>query len=169
MGLRIVAKRIQTALGSPVTGQVIRFIITGGLVALVYIATTSLLAEVLGIPFEAALAIGFVVAIATHFTLQRLFVWAHDDGYALQLRHQVMRYLLVAGAQYGTTALATATLPHALDVSTEVVYVTTAVLLAAVNFLVFRSSVFHPGERAPSGQLSVAHTRWIHSDPPPSG
>jgi putative flippase GtrA len=125
-------------------GQGIRFAASGGVVALVYVATTSLLAEVIGIPFEVALAIGFSVAIATHFTLQRAFVWAHADGFALPLRRQAMRYLPMAGLQYGLTALATAVLPSALGVSTEVVYLCAAAALSAVNFFVFRARVFHP-------------------------
>jgi putative flippase GtrA len=113
-------------------------------VAIVYVATTTLLAEVIGIPFELALAIGFSIAIATHFTLQRVFVWTHADGFALPLRQQALRYLPIAGAQYGLTAAATATLPGALGVRTEVVYLCAAGLLSAVNFFVFRTRVFHP-------------------------
>jgi len=85
-------------------GQGVRFALSGGAVALVYIATTTLLAEVIGIPFELALAIGFSLAIATHFTLQRVFVWVHAEGFALPIRRQAMRYLPIAGIQYGLTA-----------------------------------------------------------------
>jgi putative flippase GtrA len=132
-------------------GQGLRFAASGGAVALVYVATTTLLAEVIGLPFEVALAIGFALAIATHFTLQRVFVWAHADGFALPLRHQALRYLPMAGIQYGLTAAATAVLPGALGVSTEVVYLGAAAVLSAVNFFVFRAHVFHPadGARAP--------------------
>ena len=129
---------------SLLVGQGLRFAASGGAVALVYIATTTLLAEVIGIPFELALAIGFSIAIATHFTLQRVFVWTHADGFALPLRQQALRYLPIAGAQYGLTAAATATLPGALGVRTEVVYLCAAGLLSAVNFFVFRTRVFHP-------------------------
>jgi putative flippase GtrA len=125
-------------------GQGLRFAASGGAVAIVYVATTTLLAEVIGIPFELALAIGFSIAIATHFTLQRVFVWTHADGFALPLRQQALRYLPIAGAQYGLTAAATATLPGALGVRTEVVYLCAAGLLSAVNFFVFRTRVFHP-------------------------
>ena len=113
-------------------GQGLRFAASGGAVAIVYVATTTLLAEVIGIPFELALAIGFSIAIATHFTLQRVFVWTHADGFALPLRQQALRYLPIAGAQYGLTAAATATLPGALGVRTEVVYLCAAGLRAAL-------------------------------------
>lgn len=125
--------------------QVFRFAVTGGLVALVYVGTTTVLAEVIGLGFEPSLAIGFAVAIATHFSLQRLFVWRHTAfSYALRLHHQLVRYLALAGIQYGLTAAITATLPSALGVSTEVVYLPTVVVLAAANFVVFRSRIFHP-------------------------
>lgn len=124
--------------------QGFRFVLSGGIVALVYVGSTILLADVIGLPFEAALAIGFAVAIATHFSLQRLFVWRHPAAFALPLHHQLVRYLAIAGAQYGLTAAITATLPHALHVSPEVVYLPTVAVISATNFLVFRSRIFHP-------------------------
>lgn len=132
-------------------GQGLRFAASGGAVALVYVATTTLLAEVIGIAFEVSLAIGFALAIATHFALQRVFVWAHADGFALPLRRQALRYLPVAGIQYGLTAAATAVLPEALGVRTEVVYLCAAGILSAVNFFVFRTRVFHPAGGPASG------------------
>ncbi|MGO9958245.1 MAG: GtrA family protein [Solirubrobacteraceae bacterium] len=129
--------------GAPSAAQGLRFAASGAFVALVYVAITSLLAEVVGIPFEMALAIGFGAAITTHFTLQRVFVWRHADGFALSVQHQLVRYLLLAGVQYGATAAATATLPHLLGAPTEDVYLATAALLSAASFLIFRTSVFH--------------------------
>ena len=123
--------------------QGVRFILTGGFVALVYIAVTTLLAEVIGLPFQLALAVGFSLAIATHFTLQRMFVWRNAAAYALRLRHQIARYLAVAAVQYGLTAASTAVLPHALGVSPEVVYLPTVAVLSAANFVVFRARIFH--------------------------
>ncbi|MGD0455028.1 MAG: GtrA family protein [Solirubrobacteraceae bacterium] len=124
-------------------GQGVRFGLSGGTVALVYLATTTLLAEVAGMPFQAALAIGFCVAIAVHFTLQRLFVWAHHEEFALPLGHQLGRYLAVAAVQYGVTAASTGLLPSALGISTEIVYLATVVVVLSANFLVFRNGIFH--------------------------
>jgi putative flippase GtrA len=123
--------------------QGLRFALAGGLVTLVYLATTTLLATVAGLPFQVALAIGFCVAIALHFTLQRLFVWSHHEEFALPLGHQLGRYILAAAAQYGVTALATGLLPGALGVSTIVVYLPTAAIVLGANFLVFRHGIFH--------------------------
>lgn len=132
--------------GSGVVGQAVRFAITGGLVALLYVVTTAALSELFGVPFQIALAIGFSGAVLVHFSLQRLFVWVHADGFALPIRRQVVRYLAVAGVQYGATAASTATLPRLLDVHVTYVYLATAFALTVLNFLVFRAGVFHPGQ-----------------------
>jgi putative flippase GtrA len=124
-------------------GQGLRFVLVGGVVAAVYLLVTTFLSVVVGVSFQVALAIAFCFAIALHFTLQRMFVWAHDEGFALSLRKQMGRYLPAVGAQYCVTALVTALLPSRLGVSTEAVYVITALLLAVGNFMIFRHKVFH--------------------------
>jgi putative flippase GtrA len=124
-------------------GQGVRFAIAGGTVALVYLTTTTVLAEVLGAPFQAALAAGFAVGLCVHFTLQRAFVWKDHDAFVLALHHQLARYLVLAGTQYGVTAASTAVLPGALGLSTEAVYLATVLAVTVANFLVFRSRVFH--------------------------
>lgn len=137
-------------LGSPnlrspsVAGQGVRYAVSGVVVALVYLAATTFLAEVVSLPFQVALPIGSALAITVHFTLQRLFVWAHHEEFALPLHHQARRYLVVASTQYGMTAASTSLLPGALGVPTEAVYLATALLLTGVNFLLFRNVVFHP-------------------------
>jgi putative flippase GtrA len=128
---------------SGVLGQGMRYALVGCVVAVVYLSTTTLLALVLGMPFQAALAIGACLAIVVHFTLQRAFVWAHSEEFALPFHHQIGRYLLVTGAQYGVTAASVALLPAALGLPTEVVYLTTVMLIASANFLIFRHGVFH--------------------------
>jgi putative flippase GtrA len=130
---------------SGLIGQGVRFGIAGGTVALVYLTTTTILADVVGMPFQAALAIGFCVGLIVHFTLQRKFVWVHNEDFALPLRHQVGRYLVVAAIQYGLTAASTSLLPPILGVPTEVVYLATVAVIVSLNFLVFRHGIFHAG------------------------
>jgi putative flippase GtrA len=127
-----------------VVAQGLRFAVAGSVVALVYLTVTTLLHDLFGVPFQVALISGFLVGISVHFTLQRLFVWRHQQNFALPVHKQAGRYLIVCLPQYGITALATAQLPGLLGWPVEVVYVTTAVSLAAFNFLFFRGSVFHP-------------------------
>ena len=141
--------RILRSPNSGLLGQGVRYGLAGGVVALVYLSTTTVLAELVGIPFQIALAIGFSVALVVHFTLQRWFVWSHHEEFALPLHHQVGRYLTVAGTQYGLTIASTALLPAALGVSTEIVYLVTVAALAATNFLVFRHRIFH-ADQTPS-------------------
>jgi putative flippase GtrA len=135
---------------SSLTGQGTRYAMSGVVVALVYLLTTTLLAVVVGLPFQVALPIGFALALSVHFTLQRLFVWVHHEEFALPFRHQARRYLMVVLAQYVVTATSTALLPGALGLPTEVVYVITALLWAGANFALFRNVVFHP-ERTEGG------------------
>jgi putative flippase GtrA len=124
--------------------QVARYVLTGGTVTIIYLGTTTVLADAVGLPFQVALAIGACAGVAVHFTLQRFFVWAHSDDYALALGRQATRYLIFAGAQYGLTAASTAILPAALGLPVELVYVGTVATLVSMNFLVFRNLVFHP-------------------------
>jgi putative flippase GtrA len=126
-----------------VLGQGVRFLITGCLVSVVYLGLTLLLADVVGLHFQLALLIGFGCGLLLHFTMQRFFVWAQEAEFALPFHHQAVRYLILAGVQYGLTAASTSLLPAALGLPTDLVYVATVGLLVSANFLVFRHGVFH--------------------------
>lgn len=124
--------------------RMIRFALAGGLVASVYVLVTLVLARVAGLPFQLALVLGYGTALTTHFALQRFFVWVHRTDFALSLGTQAGRYLTLAVAQYVVTAASTATLPDALHVATEIVYLAVTALTTVINFLLFRTHVFHP-------------------------
>lgn len=128
---------------SRLLAQGARFALVGCLSAAVYLLTTTFLALVVGVPFEVALLIGFSAGLVFHFTLQRLFVWGHEEGFALPLHLQAARYAIVAGAQYGITAAGTALLPRALGLPTELVYLAIVLLCTGCNFVIFRGRVFH--------------------------
>ena len=115
---------------------------------LFYLAVTTVLYKLVGLPFQAALAIGFAMSLLLHFTLQRLFVWIHYEGFALPFRNQVGRYVTMAGTQYGCTVASTAVLPGSLGISTEIVYLATMAVVTSTGFLVMRFIIFHarPGE-----------------------
>jgi N-acetyl-alpha-D-muramate 1-phosphate uridylyltransferase len=137
---------------SDLRGQGARYALAGCAVATVYLLTTTILAVGVGLPFQVALISGFAVALSLHFTLQRLFVWTHRDGFALPFRRQMGRYLLTAGAQYGLTAASTSLLPPVLGLAPELVYLATAPILTTANFLVFRHGVFHPKVAEPEAE-----------------
>jgi putative flippase GtrA len=139
-------------------GEIVRFGLAGGLVTLVYLGITTVLYQLVGLPFQAALAIGFAAALLLHFTFQRLFVWIHDEGFTLTLRHQVRRYLLMAGMQYVLTALSTALLPGALGISTELVYLATMAIVTTTGFLTMRFIIFH-GNASASDSTDVRAAR----------
>ncbi len=142
---RVTASALRT-LRSPrlgLLGQGLRFGLAGGTVALVYLATTLALADIVGVPFQAALAIGLGVGLSVHFTLQRTFVWVHHEEFALPMHQQAGRYLAVAGVQYGVTAASTLLLPSVLGVPVEVVYLATVAVVISANFLMFRHRIFH--------------------------
>jgi putative flippase GtrA len=141
--------------GQGVFARAARFLLAGGSVTLVYLALTTILADVAGLPFEVALPIGYATAICLHFTLQRYYVWVDPGEYALPIRLQVGRYLALVGVLYGLTAASTAVLPHLLGLPVEVVYVVTVLVLAVGNFLLLGQRVFHPGGDA------AAHSRPV--------
>jgi putative flippase GtrA len=133
---------------SGVLGQLFRFALSGTLVAVLYVTVTTVLHDAFAVPFQIALAIGFLAGLGLHFTLQRMFVWKHYDSFALAMHHQVFRYVCLCASQYGVTALATAELPALVGLPVEVVYLATMFAIAAFNFLFFRGRIFH-SEKGP--------------------
>jgi putative flippase GtrA len=133
-------------------GQGVRFAIAGSVVMVVYVTTTTLLAQVFGVPFQVALVVGYVLGLVCHFTLQRVFVWVHHEEFVLSVHQQLGRYLLLAALQYGSTAAAVAILPSPLGLSAQIVYFGAVAVVTLANFLIFGSRVFHsappPAERA---------------------
>jgi len=124
-------------------GQGFRFALSGSLVAILYVSITTLLHEAFAVPFQIALAAGFLVGVTVHFTLQRVFVWRHYEQFALAWHQQATRYLLVCGSQYGITALSSAQLPALLGLPVELVYLLTVLSVTGLNFILFRGRVFH--------------------------
>lgn len=149
--------RVPSAFSTELAAQGLRFVLVGGTVLLVNLSVTTVLAVVVGLPFQAAILIGYGVSITVHFALQRLFVWAHREGFALSLRSQLGRYLLVVGTQYGVTAISTLLLPGLLGLSAEAVFLIVSSLQASINFLLYRNSIFHPrSTHADAAHLCVA-------------
>jgi putative flippase GtrA len=123
-------------------GRAARFVIAGGAMSVFYLSLTSILA-VIGIPFQAALIVSFLAAVALHFTLQRVFVWSQRGEYALPLRQQLQKYLPLVVVQYLTTAGATAILPAWMGLPVLAVYIGITLLYSLFNFLFFRARIFH--------------------------
>jgi putative flippase GtrA len=120
-----------------------RYALAGAAVAITYIGLTLLLSGPGQLPIQAAILVGYVLAVALHFTLQRLFVFRDRSAFALSAREQAGRYVAIGFAQYAATAALTALLPSALGVSEQVAYVATVVVISALTFLLLRTRVFH--------------------------
>lgn len=144
IGPRRLAQRVRT-LDRALVGQGLRYAITGAGVACVYVLTTLFLSNVVGLHFQLALAIGFFTAVTTHFFAHRLFVWGHGTDFALSATGQASRYVPITIAQYAFTALVTSTLPSALGLPTDAVYLVTVVCVTVVTFVLLRTRVFHSG------------------------
>lgn len=134
---------------SGIVGQGVRYVLVGLFVSLIYLTTTTVLADVFAVPFQLALGIGFATGISMHFTLQRLFVWVYHTQFALGVRGQMGRYLPLAGLQYAVTAISTLLLPDTFGVPVMVVYLAVAPSLTVISFLFFRSKVFHAMDAGP--------------------
>jgi len=124
----------------------LRYLLVGGLTAGVYLGLGVLLSGPGDMNIQLAIPIAYAVSLVVHFSLQRYFVWAHKEEYALGAGGQGTRYLAIAGVQYVMTALATAFLPDVLGVSEQVVFVVGAVVATLIVFTVLRLHVFHGAE-----------------------
>lgn len=121
----------------------VRFLISGGIVAVVSISLTTTL-RVLGTPFQLAFVIGYGIALSVHFLLHRRFTFASEDEFALAPTHQARRFLLTAGTQYAIIAGGVAVLAPLLHVPDLAVYLTLIVILSCANFVITRHRIFHP-------------------------
>lgn len=124
-----------------------RFAVSGASVAAVHLGVVTVL-TLAGMPIQAALAIGYALALALHFTLNRNWVFVTEHGFARGLSAQGARYLCVSLASYGATAAALAVLPGALGVPELAVFLVVTVALGLVGFLVMRSWVFRASASA---------------------
>jgi putative flippase GtrA len=123
--------------------QALRFVVSGGTVAVVYLGLGLLLSGPFGVPIQLAIPVSYVISVLFNYSMQRWFVFAHSDAFALSPQAQFLRYVQIGAAQYALTAAATAVLPGALGVDEQVVYVATALIAAVITFVVLRLVVFH--------------------------
>lgn len=120
-----------------------RYVAAGGANTLLYVGLTLLLAGPVGLPIQVAIPAAFVTALATHFLLQRLFVFGHVEEFALRGQDQAALYLAIGGTQYAITAAVVALVPAWTGAGERPVYVVTVGLISVVTFLLLRSRVFH--------------------------
>lgn len=118
-----------------------RYVMAGGVVAVVNLGAGALLLA-LGVEVQLAVAIAYAAAVTTHFTLQRLFVFAGQGEFALTLGAQLRRYAVMAAIQYPTTAGLVAGF-IALGFPDLAAVVVATLLLIPITFGVLRTRMFH--------------------------
>jgi putative flippase GtrA len=118
-----------------------RYVTAGGLVAFVNLGSGALLLA-LGVEVQLTVALAYLAAITTHFTLQRVFVFAGEGDFALTLGQQLRRYLAMATVQYPTTAGLVALL-IAIGFSNLAAVVTAALAVTPVTYFLLRTRMFH--------------------------
>ncbi len=126
-----------------VTLQLLRFGLAGAFVFGVYTGGTLLLSGPVGLPIALAIAIAFPVALAINFTMQRHFVFLDHDTFALEARTQFARYLVAAVCNYVLTTVIVLTVPQAIGVSPQLVFVITAMVMSLLGFTIVRGWIFH--------------------------
>ena len=125
------------------TLQLARFGVAGALVFGVYTGGTLLLSGPLGVPIVVAIALAYLVGVTLHFLLQRHFVFLDRDTFALPLKAQVSRYVVIGVCQYTLTSVAVTTLPHVIGASQQLVFVGVVVAISLFSFTVLRTAIFH--------------------------
>lgn len=128
--------------GSSGAGAFLRFLMVGGLSYVVDLGTLLLLHDVAGWSVTAATSGAFLVAFVFTFTLNRQWVFPGSDG---GVTGQVVRYLILVGANYLAT-LAIVVGLHAAGAPLAVAKTVAVAVLAVANFFLYRWFVF--GTRA---------------------
>lgn len=123
--------------------QALRYLVSGGVIWLVYTGLTLLL-EWWGMSIYLAVVIAYVVAVSLHFVLQRVVVWARDE-YALSVREQVVRYVALGLVQLAVTFAALAVIPGATGLPAQVVFVVITAVNTLASFVLMRQAIFRPG------------------------
>jgi putative flippase GtrA len=132
----------------PLTGQTVRYGISGLIVMGLYLGLPLLLSDEGGLPLQAAIPIAYVLAVSLQFTLQRRFVFRHVHEFALPIRKQLIWYVAVGAVQYPTTALGTYLLPRFLGLSDKLSFLCTSFTFSIVFFVFIRGRVFHSSASA---------------------
>ena len=138
----------------PSLRRLTRYLTAGSFVAFVNLGTGALLLA-LGVEVQLTVAIAYLAAIITHFTLQRLFVFAGEGEFALTLGQQLRRYLAMAAVQYPATAGLVALLV-AVGLGSLGAVVCAALLVTPVTYMLLRTRMFHlaAGDEPPRGTRS---------------
>jgi len=141
-------QRLRLLIGDQLTASLVRYGISGLVVAAVYLSIPLVLNTIAAVPVEVSIPVAYVAAATVHFNLQRRFVFRHVARFALSTRQQIGRYLGMAAVQYPVTAVLTAVLPPVLGISQRVAFVGVALAWSLCVFVLLRTRIFHPSSHA---------------------
>jgi putative flippase GtrA len=141
-------RQVRAIAKHPITGQMIRYGISGVVVTSFYLGMPIVVSDVFGWPLQALIPTALVLAATLQFTLQRRFVFRHVDAFALSVRAQALWYVIIAAIQYPTTALGTFLLPKLFGIPDRVAFIVTSLTFSLFFFLFIRRRVFHASEPA---------------------
>jgi putative flippase GtrA len=119
----------------------VRFVLTGALVGCTNLGLVTAMV-LLGVDIQVALAVAYLVGLTVHFTLNRQWVFASDEGYAAHFTIQGVRYLCTAALSYAVTAVAVAVLPEVLGIPQLAAFFLITGAVACVSFVILHVWVF---------------------------
>jgi putative flippase GtrA len=126
----------------PLATQFVRYALAGAATAAVG-ATTVLLCGLAGLSIQLAILCSYPVSMVVHFSLQRYFVFADREAYALAVDAQLRRYLVACAGHYACVAVGTATLIRAAGVGDQPAYLIMIATMPIVMFAALRLGIFH--------------------------
>jgi putative flippase GtrA len=127
----------------PMTAQMGRYAIAGVITGVVGTGAVFLLSGPGGLSIQLAILLSYPLNLGVHFSFQRYFVFADRDVYTLAVGKQLRRYLVIAIAQYGCIATATALLIHVAGLGDRPAYLIAVGCAPVILFITLRLSVFH--------------------------
>lgn len=127
------------AVQMPLRTQLVRFVITGGLSAIVDFGTYQLMLH-LGVYIHLAKAISFVLGTTTAYLINRRWTFQSQGG-RRQFAAVLLLYALTFIAQIGVNALVLLFVEHDL-VGTTLAYVVAQGTATVINFVVQRTVIF---------------------------
>lgn len=120
--------------------QVVKFVISGGLAAVVNLVVLYFFTSVFGLWYEYSLVVGFLFAFITSFSLQKF--WTFGNKTARKLHIQISSYLAVSVTGLLINAAALFVLVEFLGLWYLVAQILIETVLAIASFIIYKFGIF---------------------------
>ncbi len=124
----------------PICWKISRFLLAGGIGALINLALLYLLTEVVGWYYLCSATLSFAVAVTASFILQKF--WTFADGRLAVWRHQALVFALVALINTGVNTLIVYGLVEVGGLHYLISQIVASVLIAFESFWVYHLLIF---------------------------